>query len=639
MLQKIRDNTQGLIAKIFVGFLVLIFALFGVETLVGTYLNQTAELEVNGESITTSEIESLVQNKLQEYYRSLGDDANYESIDTQRFRVDAVNELIQRELLRQLAENNGIDVAGVTIDRIIMQTPDFQVEGKYNDERATLLLTSSGLTPQGYRSNLREQLRLNQVVSAFNSSAFVTEAEVEKLGAIVNEKRDIRLLGLALDPTTVDTQVTDEEIDSYYVANTESFLIPEAVKISWLSLDKNRLFEEVSIADDTVKAAYEQEVAAFNAQTERRAAHILLGATNEEEYTAAEDKALELKARLDAGEDFTELALEFSQDEGSAQVGGDLGYTRGDSFVEEFEAALAGLEIDEVSNPVRTEFGFHLIKLLDIEATTPPNYEERYEALARELKDQEVNRLFVEKSEEMGNLAFESVDLEDPASILGLEPQTSEFFSRTGGEGIAALSSVINASFSEDVLEEGLNSDLINLDENTAIVLRVVDHRVQSLDPLDNVRDGILESILTQRMEEQTRLTGDSIVASLESGQNVDSLLTTLGLSWESFDGVKRDSNDVPPVVIEQVFSMAAPEEGSVSVRGFKLPGGEYAVAQVFRVMPGSKEEMPPEEISAMRKFLQQQAASADFASFYLTLEDNAEITGRSSALESSQTF
>lgn len=636
MLQKIRDNTQGVIAKVFIGFIIAVFALFGVDSIVGTFVNAVPQLKVNGTEISALEIDNLAQRKTQEYIASLGPDADLSNFDEAVYRQSAVDELIQRELLRQSAANSGMAVSTTSVDRRILQTQDFQVDGVYNDERARILLQSVGLTPAGYRATLAQEMLLNQILAAYSASGFVTNPELEQLARLVRQKRSFRYLTLALDAQGTDVEISDADIDAWYGEHQQDYRREEQVRIAWLELDRERLMEEIAVTEDEVRKRYDEEVATFEAQTERRAAHILFEASDDAAFAAAEERAAEVLAQLQGGAEFAALAAEFSDDTGSAEDGGDVGYTTGDSFVPEFEAALRELAVGEVSPPVRTEFGVHIIKLLEINATEIEPFESRRAALERDLKSQEVEKLFVARSEELGNLAFESLGLEEPASIMGLEIHTSDWFGRSGGTGITASPGVIAASFSPEVLQERLNSDLIRLDANRSVVVSVVDHQEPELRPLEDVRDEIVLTLRLQRMQEQARQLGETIVSALQSGDAIDTLLEAQGLAWSVVEAAERSDLRVNPLIMERVFSIAAPAADATRVEGFQLATGEYVVAELQSVQPGSMSDLQGEEEQSMRSFLSQQSAALDFAGYFFSLEERAEIVGREALLGSS---
>src|SRR5210317_164545 len=476
MLQKIRDNSQGIGAKIFVWFIIVIFGAWGASTIVSSVINGTPAVSVNGTDIDELEVERTTQIRLQEMMQSLGPDADLSSIDEDLAREAALNELIQQELLLQYAENTGMVISSRSIDRSIAQTADFQVDGVFNGERAQMLIASMGYTPNSYRAALASQGLINQVSYAYGLSGFVTTPEIENIAKLLNQTRDLRYILVSLDTQLNNIDIIEEEIEEYYSANESQFVLEEQVSLEYLELDKDAIFDEVVVTEEQIVQRYEEEQLEYQTQIERRAAHILLEAFDDDGMAENLALAAELKSRIDNGESFEALVLEYTDDLGSAEDGGDVGYTTGDNFVEPFEQAQLTLDVGEVSGPVQTEFGVHLIKLTERSESALESFEDSRERLERDLKSDEVDTLFLQRSEELGNLAFESFDLSDPAQLMGLEIQTTGLFSRSGGVGIAANSDVINTAFSPQVLLDGLNSDLISVTPSRSVVTRVLEH-------------------------------------------------------------------------------------------------------------------------------------------------------------------
>ncbi len=629
MLQKIRDNTQGLISKIFIGFIIAVFALFGVESIVGTLMTAPGTLSVNGVDISIAEIDQLTQNKAQEFFTELGEDADLSGFNEDLFRESAVNELIQRELLVQSAMRSKMGISSVTLDREIALTPDFQIDGKFNNERATLLLRNAGYSPASYRVAQMREKTLNQLLGAYSASGFATPAEMQKLAALVHQKRSFRYLTLGLEGQTEGIEVTDAEIDTWYQEHQDDFLLEEQVTIEYLELNKDNMLAEVEVSEEELQELYADEQAAFQAQTERRASHILFTAATDEEFATAEIEADAAKARLDAGEDFAVLAAELSDDTGSAEAGGDLGYTTGTNFPEPFEAALRELEVGAVSAPVRSEFGYHVIKLTETNETEVETFEQRRTALENDLRTRKAGDIFIARSEELSNLAFEALDLQEPASSMGLTLQRSEPFGRAGGVGVAALRGVIDAAFSEDVLENMLNSELVALDESRSVVLRVVDHQLPVVRPLDEVRGEIAVLLQLERAKEQVRLIGETIVSSMQGGSNIDGLLAAQNTTWNQVDAIERSVAGANPEITDKVFTMSRPAEGATAIAGFTLNDGSYIVIELQSVADGTEADFQENEQENMRNFVSQQMAANDLAGFMGNLEARAEIEGR----------
>lgn len=622
MLQNIRNNTQGLIAKIFVGFIVFVFAIFGLDSIVGTIVNINSTVSVNGVAIDELAIESESQRITQDLLSSLGAQIDISSIDTTQFREQAINNLVERELLLQTAIENGMLISSSTLDRQIAQTPDFQVNGVFSNERARALLASFGLTPASYRASLQQQGLLNQMLDAYSTSSFATQAEMENLARINEEKRNFRYIRISAADLAQTQVITEEELSQYYDANSALFMQGERVSLEYLELNKNDLLAEVEITEEQIQAQYAAELSTLQAQTERRASHILLQVGDELDEALAQ--AQELKNRIDNGESFEDLAAEFSIDGGSAQFGGDVGYTTGETFAEEFEAALSQLELNEVSDPVRTQFGVHLIKLTEITENEGPSLEESRERIERELQDQAVEDIYIARAEELNNLSFESIDLQEPANILELDIQTTELFDSAGGIGIASNADVIAAAFGADV-QEGLNSELIALDESRSVVIRLLESREPELKTLAEVRGEIESTLRRQKAEEQAASLGETYLNNLNNGQNIDNLLAVQGLEWNRGQNLSRTSPGLEPEIRQLVFSMSKPE-GDPLIQGQQLASGDYIIAELQEVIPGSLEEMSEENRLALQNYLMQLTANSDFTAYMTGFEADADI-------------
>lgn len=633
MLQKIRDNTQGTFSKIFLGFVIAVFGLFGLESLVGTFMTSTATLKVNGVEITSAEIDALTNNKTQEFFAQLGDNPDLSGFDETLFRESAINELIQRELLLQSALNANMTISSVAIDREIARTPDFQIDGVFNAERASLLLRNAGYSPASYRASRTRERMINQILAGYSATGFATPADMERIAALAHQKRSFRYLTLGLEGQTDGIDISDADIEAWYQEHRDEFMLEEQVTIEYVELNRNDMMAEVEVTEEELQRRYADEQAAFQAQTERHAAHILFTAFTEDEYEAALAEAQAVKARIDNGEDFAALAAEFSDDTGSAADGGDVGYTTGSNFVEPFEEALRSLEVGAVSDPVRTEFGYHLIKLLDQSETEVETFEQRRTALENDLRAQKAQDLFIQRSEELSTLAFEAFDLQEPANALGLTIQRSGPFGRSGGVGITALRNVINTAFSPEVLDERLNSDLIALDATRSVVLRVVDHQEPQLRPLDEVRGEITVILQRERASEQVRAVGETIVSSMQGGANIDGLLAAQNATWTQVDAIERNVAGANAEITDKVFTMPRPEAGATVVQGHTLSDGSYIVIELQNVTDGTPADFRENEEGNLRNFITQQMATLDFAGFMGSLEARAEIVGRNAVL------
>ncbi len=626
MLQKIRDNSQGVGAKIFVWFIIVIFGAWGASSIVSTVINGTPVVSVNGIDIDELAVENNAQIRIQELIESLGPDADLSSINEELVRESALNELMQRELMLQYAESSGMVVSSRAIDRGIAQTPDFQIDGVFNGERAQVLINSMGYTPNSYRAALSSQGLISQTSFAYGLSGFVTKNEIEHIAKLINQTRDLRYILVNLESQFGNIEITDEEIAEYYAANESQFMQEEQVSLEYIEIDKDDIFDEVSVTQEQIRQRYDEEQVEYQSQIERRASHILLEAFDEDGFAEALSLAGELKGRIDNGESFETLALEYSDDIGSAEDGGDVGYTSGDNFVEPFEQALLTLEVGEVSTPVRSDFGVHVIKLTEQSESSIESFEESRDRLERDLKSAEVDTIFLERAVELGNLAFESFDLTDPAEIMGLEIQTTALFGRSGGTGITTNTDVINSAFSPQILIDGLNSDLIAVTPSRNVTIRVLEHNQPQLQPLEDVRSEIQVLLQFEKINAQTLELGETITSNYQNGQNIDSLLELQNLSWNQLNSLERSDQSLPPELVQYVFNMATPEQGSPIVDGFQLSSGGYVVVELQNVEEGSLDDFEESELDSLKSFIAQQSSNADLEALVLGMQGRAEI-------------
>ena len=623
MLQSIRNNSQGLLAKIFVGFIVFVFAIFGLDSIVGTIVNTNSTVSVNGVAIDELAIESEAQGIRENFLSSLGAQVDIPTIDTMQFRERAINNLIERQLLIQAAFANGMLISAATLDREIAQTSDFQVDGVFNNVRAQALLASFGYTPASYRASRQQQGLLNQMLTAYTVSSFATPKELENLARINEEKRNFRYIRIDAKNLAEIQVVSEEEVSEYYDANSALFMQRERVSLEYLELNKNDLLTQILVTDDQIQAQYDIEISTIKALTERRASHILLQAIANETEKAMGQAEL-IKSRIDAGESFEDLAAEFSIDTGSAQYGGDVGYTTGETFAEEFEAALSQLEIGQVSRPIGTQFGIHLIKLTEIIEGEVVSIEESRDRIQRELQDQAVEDVYVSRAEELSNLSFESIDLQEPADILDLAIQTTVLFDNTGGLGIASDIGVINAAFSSDVLE-GLNSELIALDESRSVVVRMLELRGPELRTVEEVSSEVESTLRMQKAERQALSLGEAFLTNLNNDQNIDNLLAVQGLDWSGGQNLSRTSSGLDPEIMQMIFAIYKPDEDSV-LQGKQLTSGDFIIVELLEILPGSLQEMSEDNQLALQSYLMQLSANSDFNAYMSGIQSKADI-------------
>jgi len=621
MLQTIRENSQGLIAKVIIGFIIAIMALFGVESIMNGFIANPTIAEVNGEEITEPELTTSVQNLI----ASVG--GNLEALDEDLIRQVALNQIIEDRLLRQSAQESGLVISSDAIDLQIINSPQFQVGGVFNSDLAVRTMATQGFTVAAYRQALADQMVVGQLANAFASSGFVTQSELERLAALSSQTRDFRFVSVTLGNRTGGEPIAADQIDTYYQNNQAQFMIEEEVAIDYVVLDKAAIFAEVEVSEADVLARYEEERATSSSASQRRVSHILLeiGASSEEAIVA---EAAALKARIDQGEDFGAIALEASTDTVSAQQGGDIGYSDGTVFPAAIEQALLAMEVGQVSAPVVTEFGVHLVKLTEYDVNEYPALEEVSERIRRDLSSAEVDEIYFSRLETLANLAFETTDLVEISEELSLPIQQSEMFSRSGGFGeITSNANVIAASFAEEVLVEGNNSDVVELGNDRAMVLNINTHNQESLRPLEEVRGEIAAIMRTEMEKERAAALGEQLLSSLRNGESIDEMLLANELQWIVQTNAARDQTGLNSEVMRNVFALSAPAEGESEFSGFPLSNGTYIVVELQNVNRGSIAQMDAAERESMVSSFVERDGRAAFDAFLANTRNSADIT------------
>lgn len=623
MLQDIRDNSQGVIAKVIIGLIVAVFALFGVESIIGGFTSSPPVAEINGEEITEVQLQASVQNLL----NSLG--GSIESLDQSLLEQVALGQIVEEVILRQSAQKASMSISSDRIDRSIINNPQFQINGVFDPDLAGRTMVSQGFTIPLYRESLEQQMLLSQVASAYTSSSFVMDSELSRMAELSAQTRDFRYLSIPLGTRTLGTAISDAEIQEYYDANQGDFTQQETVVARYVSLDKEVIAEELEVDESQVRAQYEEERAAFEGSAEKRAAHILFEVGPSLSEEAALQLATEAQQRLQAGEEFADLALELSTDTGSAQDGGDIGYTDGSAFPAAVEAALEVLAVDEVSDAVVSEFGVHLVKLTEDSENVFQDFEELAERIEREMKSSQVEQMYAERLGDLSNLAFETGNLEAIAEQLNVVIYTSEPFARTGGNGIFSNPAVVSQAFSDEVMLEGNNSDVIELGDSRAVVLSVLEFNEASLLPMSEVEPEIAVLLRTEMEREAVQALGDEILSALEAGNGLDTLLVENELEWIAEEATRRAEPTVNQEILRQAFAMSEPSEGTPEHANITLGNDTFVLIELEKVNPGSLDAMEVAEREGMTSAIVADLGNSDFQAFMSNLQQNADIDSR----------
>jgi peptidyl-prolyl cis-trans isomerase D len=617
MLQGIRDNSQGWAAKVIIGVIVVVFVL-GAVGVVG--LGSPPPVgEVNGEEIT----EAQLQFSSQQLLASIGAAAS--SLDQDLVEQIALNQLIEEIVLRQSAESASMSISDNRIDRLIVETEQFKVGGVFDDNLAARTIALQGYTVPQYRESLRQQFILAQLANAYSSSNFVIDIELERLVELAEQTRDFRYVSIPMGTRTLGIAINDAEIRAYYNDNQDQFREDEAVSLGYVLLDKNVISAEVELEEGSILEQYEAERSSFEGSAEKRASHILfeVGASFSEEQ--AMEAAIAAQGRIVAGEDFALLALELSSDIVSAEEGGDIGYTNGTAFPESIEEALEVLQLEEISDPIVSEFGVHLVKLTEDVESAFQSFEEVSGRLERELKSAEVELIYSERLADLSNLAFETGDLITISEELSLEILQSEAFSRTGGSGVFSNPALIAAAFSDDVLLEGNNSDVIELSATQSAVIRLREFTEAMVLPLAEVQSEIAVILRSNMERNDVQELGDELLSVIENGSIVETLLLENELEWINEETVSRSSPAVNRQIVDQAFAMPKPES-RVGIESLTLSNGTFVVIELNQVNPGSMEILADDERESITDSMLVDFGNNDFQAYLGNLKESSDI-------------
>ena len=620
MLQDIRDNSQGVIAKVIIGFIVAIFALFGVDSIMNGFITSPPVAEINGEEVSEAQLQANTQNLL----NSIGGSAD--SLDQGLLEQIALGQIVEEVLLRQSAQASNMSVSSNRVDRSIIENPNFQINGVFDSDLAIRTMASQGFSIPIYRDTLQQQMLLSQLANAYSSSAFVTDSELERIAGLAAQTRDFRYLSIPLGTRTLGTAISDAQIQSYYTENPQDFTQPETVSVSYVLLDKNIISNEIELDEGVIEAQYETERSAFEGSAEKRASHILFEVGGDLSEEQALEMAATAKQRIDAGEDFGAVALDVSTDTVSAEDGGDIGYTDGTAFPVALEEVLEILSVDEVSGPVISGFGVHIVMLTEDSENVFQNFEEVADRIERQLKSSEVELIYAQRLGDLSNLAFETGNLETISEELGLDVLISGTFGRTGGSGIFSNQALIAAAFSEEVLLEGNNSEVVELSPSQAVVLNVLLFNEAAVLPIEEVEPEIAVIIRTQMEREAVQALNDQLLTNIENDESVDQLLADNEIEWLTEEGTSRGAVTVNREILAKVFSMSLADSDTSAYDNLTLTNDTAVIVELNSINAGSIATLPQIDRENMVSGMVADLGNSDFQAYMSNLQENADI-------------
>ena len=574
MMDRLREGVNSIAVKIILGLIILSFVFAGV----GSYITgggNNAAAKVGNTEIGRGEFEQAYQNERNRMQSQLGDYFSQMLADpayVESFRKSVLDRMINDVLLEQQAESLGLRISDSQIRTMILEMPQFQTAGQFDQEVYQAALRRAGFGPESFAEYMRRDLMRNQLVTALQGSEFVLQGEIDTQSKLIAQTRDIRKVTLSVAELAKSVELTEEEISEYYQQNPLAYTRPEQAKVSYIELSAEALKGQIQVSDEQAEQYYQEHLDKYSTEEQRKVSHILVQGDDEAKAQAILDE-------LNAGADFAALAEEKSDDFGSADVGGDLGWIERDVMDPAFEDAAFALEnVGDTTGLVKSEFGYHIIKLDELQASKAQPFSEVAAEIKQELLDQEAVDQFYELQTELEKVAFEYPDsLDDSAEAINAKIQTTDFVSQIDAPELLKTPAVMQAILSPEVKEDGLNSEVIEVAPEHVIVVRVEETRDETVLPLEEVQDQVVAALSAVKAEQQAIELGVSLVNELKAGN--EAVLAENNLTFSELETIDRSSP-----LASSVFAFAKPEADQPVFGQAKDQNGNIVVVELSKV-------------------------------------------------------
>jgi peptidyl-prolyl cis-trans isomerase D len=622
MLQTFRDRLTGPVIWVVILLITVPFAFWGIQSFRGGGSDPTVA-KVAGVKITQSQYRRQYEREYGQFARMMGENFRPGMVDTPRFRKGVLDSMIEDTALRQFAHKAGYRTSDAQLLEEIRQLPQFQKDGKFSDSAYHQALSTMGDSPDAFEGRLRTALTTEQIRQAILGSAFVAPAGVARVRALDEEQRSFNYARIDPAQYASKVEVTDAQLHAQYDAHKSDYMSPERVKLAYVELALDKMGKQAKPSADVLKAIYDaQKASRFSVPEERHAEHILIKFGGDKE--AARKKAEALVTKLRNGADFSDVAKAESQDIGSKAKGGDLGWVRRGQMVPAFENALFGMQAGQISDPVESPFGWHIIKLEAIRpATVKPFDDPQVQAeLLDEFEKRDAAQRFQDAADKLEQIAFENPSSLDPvAKALGLTVQSTEWLTRDDTSGIFKTPAVRQAAFSSDVLDDGENSKPIQTGPNSEIVLRKVDHEAPRQLSFDEVSAKIREQLVAKAEKDKAAAVADAVLAAIAKGQPFTDAAKAQSLTVTAVDDAGRSQKDVPPALLDEAFKLPRPAANAVTTGRTTLPQDVVAVIALRAVKtPDLSADTDSPEAKRLAASLRESEAGAEFDAYQTAL-------------------
>jgi peptidyl-prolyl cis-trans isomerase D len=631
MLQSIHDKLKGWLAAVVLGAIGLVFVFWGINW---TMSAPNYVAKVNGSEVSATEVRQAYQRELAQVERQA--DGSISEAQRNQIKMRVLDQYVSGEALVTRADALGYRVSDQELLDDMSQVPIFQVDGKFDKAHAVAVLRAQGRSILEIEALFRRDAKLRQLDSALSMSSFATATEMKQFRALTKQQRELTWVPFSAEKYANQATPDDAALKTYYDAHKFEYMTPETVDLRYVEISLSQLASKVSVDDAQLKTYYdEQKVKTperFTEPEQRRVSHILLPVANPKDDAAVKAKAEGILKRAQAGEDFSALAKEFSQDPGSAQQGGDLGWSERKVWVAPFADAAYSMKVDEIRGPVKTQFGYHILKLAGIRPATVKTFEQAKADLETEYRRNEAERLFNNAQDQLADAALQNTtDIDVVARKAGLTVLEVPVFSRIdGGGALSKVRAVIDAAFSQDVLD-GRLSPIVEVEKGRGVVLRATDHKLPQQKPLDAVRTEVVAAWKKQRGAELAAAAATDAVKRLTAGESWDAVVKSAGAAAPPAKFVARSDQEVPIEIRTAAFGQPKPA-GKPIYSDARLANGDAAVIALSAVREAPGDAALPDV--ATREQFAAQVASTEAQSYAAGARADAKVTLNPQAIE-----
>ncbi|MEO7917629.1 MAG: SurA N-terminal domain-containing protein [Dokdonella sp.] len=629
MLSKLRESMTGLVGKIMFALILFAFSFFGIESYMVSQV-QSGVAKVGSTEITQDKFRQRFDEYRQQVMQQMGDQADASFFQRPELKRQVLDGLVDETVLAQATDELGLVIPNQTVFDSIAAIPAFQKDGKFDSAQYRALLSSQGMSPASLEGRVREDLAARTLPLAIGTTAFVTDSELDTYLSLRDQLRDFRYVKLDAPAAPAADTISDADIEAFYEANKAEFRRPEQVSIEYLDLQGNQLDVDLTPDDAVLRERYEKEKSRYVSAEQRQASHILIKVDDKagpDAQKAALAKAEAIRTQLTNGKDFAELAKEDSDDLGSKAQGGDLGWLDQGLTEPAFDEALFKLAAQgDVSEPVLTAEGYHIIRLAGLRPGKTRSFDEVKSELSSQYLDSERERVFNDAAARLTDLTYEDPSsLERAANDLKLTVQKTPLFGRNGGgDPLSSNPQIAKAAFSDSVLVQGNNSDPIPLSPERTVVLRKLEHQPATDKPLAEVRDDVRQRLISERTVAAAKADANALLARLNAGESLQAVAAERTV--EDAKGMGREAANVDGGIVSQAFSMMAPAEGKVTYATVPLADQTYVLIALDKVIPADASKVEAETRKAARTQLSQDFGGAAARDLVAALRKGQDI-------------